>query len=178
VHAAREFELLPLWFYVIELVSEDTWLSEYSAGAEALQSFTRAVQTACGTLSASALQQVGSLWDSFGKEPPPPLQLPAMQLAGRAVLLYLNHALDAKARGTLRSPPAVDLSSTGANDALKSQTTALLKCLTMPNYAEGYGPFFTSMLEMSRQGGMLPLAVFKREVVATLLPMAPYLAGL
>ena len=40
---AREFELLPLWFYVIELVAEDAWLNGYSAGTEALQAFSRAV---------------------------------------------------------------------------------------------------------------------------------------
>lgn len=39
-----------------------------------------------------------ALWDAFGREAPPTLQLAAMQLAGRAVLLFLNHAALAKQR--------------------------------------------------------------------------------
>ena len=46
VHPAREFELLPLWFYVVELLAHPSWLVEYSAGAEAVTTFSRAVQVA------------------------------------------------------------------------------------------------------------------------------------
>ena len=180
VHPAREFELLPLWFYVIDLIAEQRWLTEYSAGTEAVQSFSRAIQTACGMLSAKDLVLQGSLWDSFGKDPPPLLQQPGMQLAGRAVLLYLNHALDAKARQALQPSPAiaVDLTS-GANEALKGQTATLLRCNQNAAFKAGFEAFFASMQSFSTRHGLLvPLAEFKREVVRTLLPMAPYLCGL
>ena len=41
--AAREFELLPLWCFVIELVAHESWLSEYSAATEALQTFSKVI---------------------------------------------------------------------------------------------------------------------------------------
>ena len=135
------------------------------------------MQTASGTLSAGALALQGSLWDSFGKDPPPELQLPAMQLAGRALVLYLNHALDAKARGVLRTPVAVDLSS-GGNELLKAQTAALLKAAQTSQFRSGFEGFFAAITAMASRQGPTPLAEFKREVVRTLLPMAPYLCGL
>ena len=119
----------------------------------------------------------GSLWDSFGREPPTPLQLPAMQLAGRAVHLYLSHALAAKARGMLSSPPAVDLSG-GHDDGLKAQNTALLRCAQSAAYRVGYESFFNAVQHMCSRGEPTPLAEFKIVLVRTLLPMAPYLAGL
>ena len=177
VHAAREFELLPLWFLVLELLSDASWLTDYSAAVEAITAFSRAIQTACGTLSAVEMLSQGSLWDSFGKEPPPPLQLPGMQLAARAIVLYLNHALDAKARGMLRTPAAVDLSG-GTNEALKAQNTALLRCAQSPSYRVGFEGFFDAVQSMCARAAPVPLVEFKMEVVRGLLPMAPYLAGL
>ena len=37
VSPPREFELLPLWLFIIELVAHDSWLLEDAAAAEALQ---------------------------------------------------------------------------------------------------------------------------------------------
>ena len=99
---AREFELLPLWFFVVELVAHEAWLLEYSAAAEALHAFSKAVQSASGLSGVAA-----SFWESLGRDAPPPLQTTHMQLAARAALLYLNHAVLAKARGKLSSPVAV-----------------------------------------------------------------------
>jgi len=178
VHPAREFELLPLWFHVIELVADERWLLEYSIATEAITAFTRALQTACGLLSASALALQGSLWDSFGKEPPPLLQTAAMQLAARALLLYLAHALDAKARNALARTPtvAVDLSQGGPEP--RAQATALLKCAQQPAFRLGFEAFFNVVQALSSRPGAVPIAEFKREIVRTLLPMAPYLCGL
>jgi len=49
-----------------------------------------------------------------------------MQLAARAILLILGHALDAKGLATLGADAAVDFSAASAE--LKAQTSALLKC--------------------------------------------------
>jgi hypothetical protein len=176
VHAAREFELLPLWCYIVELVCDTRWLLEYSAAMEVLQAFTRSLSA--WTASESPLQAVGTLWDNFGKEPIVQLQQPAMQLAGRAILVYLNHALDAKARGAVPTAASVDLSS-GANELLRSQTATLLKAATSSGREfAGFEAFFSSIQAMSAPGhGPTPLADFKRELVRTLLPMAPYLCG-
>ena len=87
VDPAREFELLPVWFYAVE--SSAPGAVTRRRGAEAASAFARAVSTAAGT-PAAALALQGSLWDSFGKEPPPPLQQPAVVLAARALLLFLN----------------------------------------------------------------------------------------
>lgn len=54
VPAAREFELLPLWFFVVELVASDSWLAEYSAGTDALHAFSKAVQSACALITGQA----------------------------------------------------------------------------------------------------------------------------
>jgi len=221
VHAAREFELLPLWFYVIELVGAPMWALADSAAAEAVASFTHSVQMAAGLLSASTLALQGSLWDSFGKEPPPPLQQPAMQLAARAVLLYLAHALDAKEHhsnamqqplqtsgmsaplvdgfaggdgggggggggsgggggggGAAAGSVSIDLSSRSARAETRALGTALLRCAQQPAYRMGFEGFFSSMTMMLSRPAPTPLSEFKKEVVRTLLPMAPYLAGL
>ena len=187
VHAAREFELVPLWMLVVELVCDDRWLAEYSAAAEAVSAFQRSLATAIGLLSAAELLLHGSLWDSFGKDPPPPLQLPACQLAARAVLAYLALALDAKAAGTLRAPPCVVMSCTPGGGKGASELDALLRAGQPSQYAlggsgayaaKGFEPFFGALQAMAARGDGVALAEFKREVVRTLLPMAPYLCGL
>uniref|UniRef100_A0A7S2CKC4 Uncharacterized protein n=1 Tax=Haptolina brevifila TaxID=156173 RepID=A0A7S2CKC4_9EUKA len=187
VHPAREFELLPLWFYVVELVADSQWMLQYSAGAEAIHSFSRVVSTAAGTFSASALTLQGSLWDSFGREPPPPLQMPAMQLAARALLLFLSHTLDAKARDALPAggpaggsagEPAVDFSRAVGNAELRTQAGTLMRCAQQPPYNAGYEEFFCALQTLCNHSGPTSLCVYKKEIVRTLLPMAPYLAGL
>jgi len=174
VPAAREFELLPLWFYVIEVIASDSWLTEYSAAADSLQAFSKSVQTACGLISGA------SLWDAFGTEAPPPLQSAAMQLAGRALLLYLNHAVLAKQQGALRSirSDAVSISFASGPPELKAQTAALLKCAQQTAYRSGFESFFNGVDALTTQSMPVTLPAFKRHVVRTLLPMAPYLHGL
>jgi hypothetical protein len=176
VNPAREFELLPLWFFVIELVMDASWQICAIDGEEAVTAFSRAVQTAAGMLSVKELVMQGSLWDSFGKEPPPPLQLPAMQLAARAVLLYLGHALDAKARDAVHG--GIELSSRAASEEVRAQNGALIKCAQQKEFHVGFETFFASMQDLCNRAGAIPLAEFKKETVRTLLPMAPYLAGL
>jgi len=128
-------------------------------------------------LSASALALQGSLWDSFGKEPPTELQLPAMQLAARALLLFLNHALDAKARGALPAGAAAIDFSTGSAD-LRTQAGTLMRLAQQPPYRTGFEGFFSAVQTMANRVGPTLLAEWKKEIVRTLLPMAPYLAGL
>ena len=170
VSPAREFELLPLWFFVVELVAHQAWLSEYSAATEALQSFSRTVQAASGLLSAA------TLWESLGAHAPPPLQTGAMQLAARALLLYLNHAVLAKARGALALPVRVRFGD--ATPELQAQAAALQRCASQPAYSKGFENFFGAVSRLLRSGAPVPLAEWRGEVVRTLLPMAPYLLGL
>ena len=60
----------------------------------------------------------------------------------------------------------------------KAQSAALTRCATQPAYKSGFESFFGAMERMLRQNGPVPLAEYKREVVRTLLPMAPYLQGM
>ena len=62
VPPAREFELLPLWFFVVDIVASDGWLADYSASTESLQAFSKAIQSACGLIATT------SLWETFGRE--------------------------------------------------------------------------------------------------------------
>lgn len=62
VPPAREFELLPLWFYVVDIVASDGWLADYSASSESLQAFSKAIQSASGLIATT------SLWETFGRE--------------------------------------------------------------------------------------------------------------
>merc|ERR1719272_137651 len=171
VSPAREFELLPLWFFVVELVAHEAWLLEYSAAAEALQSFSKAVQSASGLIGVAA-----SFWESLGRDAPPPLQTAAMQLAARAALLYLNHAVLAKARGRLALPVTVRFGD--ASPELQAQAAALSRCASQPAYRSGFDAFFGAIARLLASSAPVPLAEYRREVVRTLLPMAPYLQGL
>ena len=55
----------------------------------------------------------------------------------------------------------------------------MLRCNQNAAFKAGFEAFFASMQSFSTRHGLLvPLAEFKREVVRTLLPMAPYLAAL
>ena len=234
VHAAREFELLPLWFFALELIAHPSWHSHRpaaaagagagaapaaaAAAAEAVTSLSRAVATAAGTHSATALVLQGSLWDSFGEEPPPPLQQPSMQLAARAFLLLLHHTIEAKAAGTLttaapaRAAAPTDAAAATATAAAaaaaaaeggaegaaaaegafdpgvtlcrgssdrKAEAAALLRCAHQPAFARmGFEPFFGALQAMAEQPAPTRLRAYKAAVVRTLLPMAPYLAGI
>ena len=169
VPAAREFELLPLWFSVVDVVAHEAYMAEYSAAADALTAFSRGVQVACGLASPSAATAHVAALQSAG-----------MQLAGRAVLLYLNHAVLAKQHGRLSRPPSVAFGA--STPELRAQASALLKA---PQRDDGgsraaapYASFFSTMERMLSSHAPVPLAAYKYEVVRTLLPMAPYLAAL
>ena len=136
-----------------------------------LQALSRAVQSASGLIPAA------SLWDGLaGGAPPYQLQSAAMQLAARAALLYLNHAVLAKSRGDLTRPVRVRFGD--ATPELKAQAAALRRCATQPAYRQGFEAFFGAMARLLAPGGPVPLSEYRREVVRTLLPMAPYLQGL
>ena len=95
-------------------------------------------------------------------------------------LIFWFEHLDAKGRGALQPSPAIAIDLTGgANDALRGQTAALLQQGSWARYKSGFEAFFGAIEGFAaRRGQLVPLAEFKREVVRTLLPMAPYLAGL
>jgi len=137
---------------------------------DALQAFSKAVQTSSGLVGAQAF------WESLGQDAPPPLQLPAMQLAARALLLFLNHVVLAKSRAALSQPVRVHFSQASAE--LHAQSSALSRCASQPAYRVGFESFFGSVDRMMRSGAPVELGEYKREVVRTLLPMAPYLEGL
>ena len=167
VPAAREFELLPLWFFVVDLVAHEAYMAEYSAAADALTAFSRGVQVACGLASPSAATAHVAALQSAG-----------MQLAGRAVLLYLNHAVLAKQHGRLSRPPSVAFGA--STPELRAQASALLKAPQRgaDGRAAPHQNFFSVMERMLSSHAPVPLAAYKYEVVRTLLPMAPYLAAL
>lgn len=169
--AAREFELLPLWFWVVEVVSSELWLPNPPA-TEALVAFTKALHFASGAEWRNA-----SLWDSLAKDGdgPQQLQLPGMQLAARAVLLFLGHVMLAKKKGLLQARPlAVRFGS--ASSELRAQAGALLRCAAQPPFNaqdQGFQGFFSVLELLLRRTPPVTLGVYRKEVVRCLLPMAP-----
>ena len=101
---------------------------------------------------------------------------PYMQLAARAAILYLNHAVLAKARGRLALPVTVRFGD--ASPELQAQAAALSRCASQPAYRSGFDSFFGAIARLLASSAPVPLAEYRREVVRTLLPMAPYLQGL
>lgn len=98
-----------------------------------------------------------------------------MQLAGRALLLYLNHAVLAKQSGRLAHPVSVNFAN--ATPELRVQSAALIKCNGQSAYTRGFESFFSLIEALSSSQAPVPLSTYKRELVRTLLPMAPYLSG-
>ena len=98
------------------------------------------------------------------------LQLPATRLAARAILVYLTCFLDAKAAGTPRPLASLETASSAKG---RAEAEALLR-----EGSPGFDAFFTALQAIFSPPTLAPLNEFKREVVRTLFPMAPYLAGL
>ena len=109
-------------------------------------------------------------------------------LAACALLLFLNHLIAARTRhaaataevavgaGAGAAEIAVEIASGTAE--LKAEATALLRCAQVAPFRAGFEDFFASVQGLANRSGPTTLAEWKREVVRTLLPMAPYLAGM
>ena len=82
----------------------------------------------------------------------------------------------AKARGKLSSPVAVRFDE--GSPELQAQAAALGRCAAQPAYRVGFEAFFGTVARLLATRAPVPLAEYRREVVRTLLPMAPYLQGL
>lgn len=136
---------------------------------EAVQAFSKYIQNVCGLVA------LPFLLEAFGGEPSPLLQSPAMQLAARAFLLFFNHVVVAKQQGRLSWPVAVRYVNSGP--ALQAQATALLKCRQQTEFASGFDGFFDCMEQILTSDTPMDLPHYKRMIVTTLFPMAPYLQG-
>lgn len=53
-----------------------------------------------------------------------------------------------------------------------------MRLAQQPPYRTGFESFFSAVQTMANRVGPTLLAEWKKEIVRTLLPMAPYLAGL
>lgn len=77
--------------------------------------------------------------------------------------------------GQLRLPPAINFAL--ATPELRAQAAALLKCKEQSAYRSGFEAFFNGIEALTNRSTEVTLAMYKRHIVHSLLPMAPYLQG-